>query len=97
MTVQEHYDYLRDVFDNGITVNRIKHGEIELDLGDENTIPSLVTASQNVTEALEELGYTVSSEPTVVPGYRGAYNQALLMKIEIDEKPYEHGIGELQV
>lgn len=96
MTVQEHYDYLDGEFDGEVTVNSIKHGEIELDLGDGSSISNLTTTSQNVVETLKELGYTPTSEPVVMPGYRGAHNQALLMTIKVDEQPYEHGIEHVQ-
>ena len=95
-TVQEHYDYLGEAFEDGVRVNMINpDSSIEFDMGDSATVSDLVTASSRVQNTLEDLGYTPTSELVVSAGYRGACNEALVMTVEIAENPYKNGIGEL--
>lgn len=94
-TVQDHYDLLDGAFEDGVEVNMILASPsciIELDMGDSHPVDTLATAVDRASTTLDRIGYTLTDDPVIEPGYRGAHDQALLVQIPIAENPYEDSI-----
>ena len=91
-TVQEHYDLLDGEFEDGVEVNMLSVSHVELDLGDSHPVDTLATAVDRASTVLDRIGYTLTEDPVVEAGYRGAHDQALLVQIPIAENPYEDSI-----
>lgn len=84
MTVQEHYEKLEGELPGKTKVNAIDPRTIEVDLGDEMSMDKLDILPE-IIDTLKEKGYTVNGEPIVTTGYRGAMEEALLLRVPIEK------------